>query len=286
MKLLVFLLILILALYTLSRKTCYSSGDPHFKTFHGYTPDLYGVTGDLLLTRAKDHTFSVITRVRYGKHWANRGLNSAISVKIDGNIYNNYGSYWEVNGVKNGKFINNVEFKNSGTHHYISSRKTGQHVEFRWYYVGHFNGFTDYYFNVYLSIPDKYYGKMVGLCGNGAGDFKSDVKNWQHWTSAKKGKKFFRCVLPLKNQHNHFDVKYVPKPSQHVFEKIKWKNEEQKNKAHEYCYEKLKLRNNLYKDCVYDVKVGGGDMSMAKGYKTAAKDIKHVDGSKKKIRNI
>jgi len=248
---------------------CQSTGDPHYKTFSGYPVNLYGDEGDYLLAKDVNNHLQVMTRIRYGLSWQNRGINSAIAIKADRNVVEHFGSFYKINGVKNAKLAlkNGAKIAVTGNK-WIVTTKSGLATEFNFSKLNN-NGnakFTEYAFNVFVRVPQTYKGKMSGLCGT----YNTVAEDKKLWTNFKA----FR--VEQKSKKNLFDISFKPKKFL-KFSKAAWKSVAFKNKAIAFC-KKQKLSKRNYNNCLFDIKISG-HFKLSKGYakvKQIKKELKKV----------
>lgn len=80
-----------------------------------------------------DGAFQVLTRIQYGQFWLNRGLQTGLSIVVDGNNFEHFGAYYKLNGKKNDltSVKNNVLIEQKNGMWYIKSRMTEFRIEFR-----------------------------------------------------------------------------------------------------------------------------------------------------------
>mmetsp|Transcript_11935 Transcript_11935/g.17751 ORF Transcript_11935/g.17751 Transcript_11935/m.17751 type:complete len:729 (+) Transcript_11935:40-2226(+) len=248
-----------------TKRTCYSTGDPHYGNLAGQRFDIYGRTGYYVLARIPGE-FEVETNIQYGRPWRNRGLNVYVGVRLGQNvIYGRYGSY-----VLNGKTLSlgvGRTLKLKGGHairrtsstHFMFLHASGSYVT-----VAGARSRGYYYHNIYVGVPTNWVPYVQGFC-------KSQSRN-----VAVSGSFINSVAIRNANDERHligkkFVAPVIPKSS--PFHHIPWKSTSLKASAEKYCGSTLKLKGSQYVNCLMDAKVFGS-ISGATTYKGVTADLK------------
>lgn len=232
---------------------CWSTGDPHFKTYGGKPFNNYGV-GDFLLAKSNDGIVEAHSRqVRMNGNPA-VSINSAVAVKYNGGdvfTYHAKNQMFRVNGkaivAQVGKAI---ALPRGGALRRTSESVWELHAANGVRIVGHyFSNAKNTLVNLYLFAPLHLQKSFTGLCASSA-------------QLMRVGGLFRQVKLPTQME--------VPMP------RVSRKTI---RKAKVYC-KKAGLKGSLFKNCVFDYKVGG--KSVAISATKVKKDIKKNVQPKKK----
>eukprot|EP00003_Mantamonas_plastica_P028365 TRINITY_DN63_c0_g1_i7.p1 TRINITY_DN63_c0_g1~~TRINITY_DN63_c0_g1_i7.p1 ORF type:complete len:1412 (+),score=436.89 TRINITY_DN63_c0_g1_i7:1704-5939(+) len=147
----------------LANVQCRSTGDPHYTAFSRKHFNIYGKQGDLTLFALPG--FSVVTTLRYGAKWGNRGLNAAVKINYRGKnlVYNQHGKYAGPRAyrltTKRGRGSRRLYFNVAG------KRVT---VNMGYVRVGRRNKLhAAGYYNVYITTQRRWANMSTGVCNRG-----------------------------------------------------------------------------------------------------------------------
>lgn len=238
---------------------------------------MYGWYGDFMLAHCKRANFKVISRVRQGQFWRNRGLNNAFAIVIDGNIVQHYGSHYFINGRRNA----NWNTLKHGVRAYVRGNRidlrgpSGARIVFHYYHIYRRRRVSrrwrnsQYYNNVYIWLP-RACNRRAGrsLCGR-AISHRDDKR------IITAG--YLRSIRfhPRSNK-NFFTETWVPRKLHVITKERKWPSNAIRRKCQRFCLKKLKTKNGQYKNCMADCRLARGNTKRLLGFGKVAGDMKEL----------